>query len=136
MKTNYSKKLAALLAVAGVALSASLTLAQDASATDTASLATTAPAPHLAYGVSQIIQLSQAKVGDDTIIAYIRNSGNSYGLTADQIIYLQQQGVSTAVINTMLSQPKPGALASHPRVASESVARPAGQNQSGAADTR
>ena len=41
-------------------------------------------------------------------MAYIKNSGNSYGLNADQIIYLRQQGVSDAVITAMLNQPKPG----------------------------
>jgi uncharacterized membrane protein YgcG len=63
-------------------------------------------APQLSYGVPQVLQLSQAKVSDSTIIAYIQNSGNSYGLDANQIIYLRQQGVSDAVINTMLTQPR------------------------------
>jgi hypothetical protein len=61
------------------------------------------PEPYTA-GVAQIVQLEQAKVSDDTIIAFIKNSGNSYALNADQIIYLRQQGVSTAIINTMLVQ--------------------------------
>jgi hypothetical protein len=67
-------------------------------------------APQLAYGVPQILQMSQAKVGDDAITAYIKNSGSSYGLNADQIIYLKQQGVSDAVITAMLNQPKPGVI--------------------------
>ena len=50
----------------------------------------------------------KANVGDETIIAYIKNSGNSYGLNADQIIYLRQQGVSDAVVRTMLNQPQTG----------------------------
>lgn len=108
MKTTYSKKLVAFLALASMALSVSTVLAQDSSATTTIQAT---PTPQLAYGVSQILQLAQAKVSDDTIITYIKNSGNSYGLTADQIIYLQQQGLSPAVINAMLSQPKPGVLA-------------------------
>jgi hypothetical protein len=62
------------------------------------------PAPQLSYGVSDVLQLSQAKVGDSTIITYIHNSGNSYGLNAAQIIYLRQQGVSDAVVNAMLDQ--------------------------------
>ena len=45
-----------------------------------------APAPPLAYGVSEIIQLSQAQVGDPTIVTFIKNSGNSYGLDAPQVI--------------------------------------------------
>jgi hypothetical protein len=60
----------------------------------------------LSYGVSQIIQLSKAKVGDDTIVNYIRNSGSSYGMDASQIVYLKQQGVSDTVVNTMLNQPR------------------------------
>jgi hypothetical protein len=113
MKTNSLKNLAAFITVASMTLSASTILAQDSTAAASQATVTTTPppAPPLAYGVAQILQLEQAKVGDDTIIAYIKNSGNSYGLNADQIIYLRQQGVSSAVLNTMLSQPAPGVLA-------------------------
>ena len=112
MKINSFGKIAASLAVASLTFSASRVSAQEASATAaTPATGQTAPALELDYGVSQILQLAQAKMGDATIIAYINNSGNGYRLNADQIIYLQQQGVSTAVINAMLSQPKPGVLA-------------------------
>ena len=105
----------AVMAVAGLALSASTALAQDSSAENTVQpAAVNAPVPQLSYGVSQIVQLAQAKVGDDTIIAYIKNSGNSYGLTVDQIIYLRQQGISDAVITTMLNQPKPAVAVATP----------------------
>jgi hypothetical protein len=71
---------------------------------------TAAPVPgatvQLSYGISQIIQLSQAKVSDDTIVNYIRNSGSSYGMDASQIVYLKQQGVSDTVLNAMLNQPR------------------------------
>lgn len=91
MKTlNFPKTFLAVIAATGLALSAT---AQNS-------------APPLAYGVPQVLQLVQAKVSDDTIINYIRNSGNSYGLNADQIIYLRQQGVSDNVLNVMLTQPK------------------------------
>jgi len=92
--------------VAGLALLAGVVSAQN-----TPGVA----APSLAYGVPQVLQLSQAKVGDDTIIAYVRNSGNSYGLNADQIIYLRQQGVSDNVINVMLTQPKAAAAQPAPQ---------------------
>jgi hypothetical protein len=109
MKTNHFLGLAAVLA-AGVAFSAVPVLAQD-STTDVSATVPSAPAPQLAYGVSQILQLSQAKVPDDTIVTYIKGTGTSYGLTADQIIYLQQHGVSSTVINTMLTQPRAGVMA-------------------------
>lgn len=116
MKTKFFQTFAALVAVVGVSFPAATTLAQDSSASYSTQPATAAAAsaPQLAYGVVQILQLAQAKVGDDTIIAYVKNSGNSYGLTADQIIYLRQQGLSSAVITTMLNQPRPGVLAATP----------------------
>lgn len=103
MKTTKLQKMAALLAVASVSWSVPTALAQDSSTANPA-----LAAPQLAYGVPQILQLEQAKIGDATIIAYVKNSGTSYGLNADQIIYLRQQGVSDAVITAMLSQPRAG----------------------------
>ena len=95
MKTpDFPKTFLAGIAAVGLALSAMTVAAQNS-------------APPLAYGVPQVLQLVQAKVGDNTIIAYIHNSGNSYNLTADQIIYLRQQGVSDNILNVMLTQPKP-----------------------------
>jgi len=98
----------AVMAIAGLVLSASTALAQNAT-TVAQPAAASATVPQLSYGVSEIVKLAQAKVSDDTIIAYIKNTGNSYGLNAAQIIYLRQQGVSDAVITTMLNQPKLGA---------------------------
>ena len=112
MKTrNFS----GLLTIAAVTVTCLLTrdvMAQGSSdvatipnVAPTAAPAGGAPVP-LSYGVSQIIQLSKAKVSDDTIVNYIRNSGNSYGMDASQIVYLKQQGISDTVINTMLNQPR------------------------------
>ncbi|HUZ07819.1 MAG TPA: hypothetical protein VMV89_10085 [Candidatus Paceibacterota bacterium] len=114
MKTNRMKKLLSVLVVAGLALPAATLRAQSAAdtATQTASVAS---APQLSDGPSQILRLAQAKIGDGTIIAFIKNSGNSYPLTADQIIYLRQQGVSNDAISAMLNQPKP-AVAAAPAV--------------------
>jgi hypothetical protein len=115
MKTKNLKSRLAAMVGAGLVLGACAALAQDSSALNTAPPAVAGtPVPQLAYGVPQILQLEQAKVSDDTIIAYIKNSGNSYGLNADQIIYLRQQGLSDAVITTMLNQPKPGVAAYTP----------------------
>ena len=115
MKTRTWQKLVAVMAVAGLVWSASTALAQDSSAANTGQpAAVNPPVAQLSYGVSQVVQLAQAKVGDDTIIAYIKNSGNSYGLAADQIIYLRHQGISDAVITTMLNQPKPGVAVATP----------------------
>jgi hypothetical protein len=64
--------------------------------------ATTTPA--LSPTTQQVLQLSQAKISDGTIITYVQNSGSMYGLDASQIVYLKQQGVSETVINAMLNQ--------------------------------
>jgi hypothetical protein len=58
----------------------------------------------LPYGVPEVLKLVQAQVGDDTTIAYIQNSGTLYGLTASEIIYLRQQGVSDRVLSAMLNK--------------------------------
>ena len=103
MKIRTVSRLFPVLTITAVlALAARNVAAQDT----TTSAAQTAPVP-LSYGVSQIIQLSQANVSEGTIVNYIQNSGSSYGLDANQIVYLKQQGVSDAVINTMLNQPRP-----------------------------
>jgi hypothetical protein len=107
MKTSNFQK--TILAVAvGLALSAMTVAAQDSSA------ASQPASVQLSYGASQIVLLAHAKVSDDTIIAYIHNSGNSYVLDADQIIYLRQQGISDAVVNVMLNQPKNTPVATAP----------------------
>ena len=67
MKTNLLPKLLAIAAATGLIFSA------------TAAQAQVSTTPQLSYGVSDILKLSQAKTGDDTIIAYIHNTGNSYG---------------------------------------------------------
>jgi hypothetical protein len=114
---NFPSLLLTIAAVTVTCLFTKDVMAQGSS--DVATIPNVAPtaapagaAPvQLSYGVSQIIQLSKAKVSDDTIANYIRNSGSSYGMDASQIVYLKQQGVSDTVINTMLNQPRQAAQA-------------------------
>jgi len=108
MKTGKFEKTLAGLVCMGFVLSASVGFAQNYSTTTAQPAAVNASGAQMVYGVPQIIRLSQAKVSDETIIAYVKNSGLSYSLDADQIINLRQQGVSDTVITTMLNQPKPG----------------------------
>jgi hypothetical protein len=65
-----------------------------------------APPANLSPGLQEVAKLSQAKMGDDVILAYIKNSGASYTLSADDILYLKDQGVSQNVISALL-QTKP-----------------------------
>ncbi len=113
MKTRNLQSLAlTMAAVTAVTLLAAKAVAQDSSTSTTATTTTPAAqpaaaspaAPQLSYGVSQVVQLAHANVGEDVIVNYIQNSGNAYGLDANQILYLKQQGVSDRIINTMLGQ--------------------------------
>ena len=105
MKTSNFQKLFLAIVAVGLALSTMTVAAQNSPVS---------AAPPLSYGVPQVLQLAQAKVSDDTIIAYIHNSGNSYGLDANQIIYLRQQGISDNAINFMLNQPKAASAPAQP----------------------
>lgn len=99
MKTrSRQSSLPALALTAFVALAMSL---ENAAAQDLSS--STTPPP-LSHGVAQVLQLSQAKVSDGVIVQYIQNSGTIYALSAPEIVYLKQQGVSDAVLNAMLNQ--------------------------------
>ena len=55
-------------------------------------------------GVADILKLAQAKIGDDTIVAFIESSKTSYKLSATEIISLRERGVSDRVLTSMLSQ--------------------------------
>ena len=83
-------------------------------------------APKLSYGVSEVVRLAQANINDDTIIAYIKSTRTDYKLSADQMLYLRQQGVSEAVIKAMLVQPKPvAAPATTPAAVASTAPAPA-----------
>ena len=108
---NFQKALLTIAAVTVTCLLARGVMAQKGSS-DAATISnvaqTAAPAGgapvQLSYGVPQVLQLSQAKIGDSTIVAYIQNTGTIYSLDASEIVYMKQQGVSDAVITTMLNQ--------------------------------
>src|ERR1017187_5892148 len=125
MKMQNSKKFLAVTAVASLCLLASNVLAQDSSAPTTTPagaqpIATSQVAPQLSSGVAEIVQLARASVGEGVIVKYVQNSGNAYGLDANQILYLKQQGISERIINAMLTQPKP-AVAMQPMASSAST---------------
>src|ERR1017187_3023754 len=72
-------------------------LAQNASpAPASAEVAATAPASEthpvqLSSGVVEILKLGRAHVSDEVIIAFIRNSGKIYQLSASEVLYLREQ---------------------------------------------
>ncbi len=53
------------------------------------------------YELTEVAKMAQAQVGDAVIIQHIRNSGAVFNLSADQVTWLKQQGVSDVVIQEM-----------------------------------
>ena len=47
--------------------------------------------------------MAQAGTSDEVLLAYIRNSSSTFDLSADQILYLRDIGLSSAVMTAMLS---------------------------------
>ena len=53
-------------------------------------------------GVPSVLKLVQANVAEDTVVAFIQNSGQQYSLSANEIIMLKQQGATDKELNAML----------------------------------
>ena len=111
MQTRISKGTQwAVVGLIAAALSVIKVTGQDASAAATAlnsaGIATstqTAPV-QLSVGVWDVLKLVRSNIGENTIVAFINNSGQAYNLGAPEIIYLRGQGVSEGVITAMLNQ--------------------------------
>jgi hypothetical protein len=97
MKTKKQMKQQGRIALAAVSLAVGCFLWSG----DNLASAQTAPA-NLSPGLQEVVKLTQAHMGDDVVTAYIKNSGQSYNLSADDILYLNSQGVSQGVISTLL----------------------------------
>ncbi|HEX4120696.1 MAG TPA: DUF6600 domain-containing protein [Verrucomicrobiae bacterium] len=73
------------------------------------------PAPaDLSPGVQEVIKLTKAHMTDDVILAYIHNSGAAYNLSANDILFLNGQGVSQPVISALLQAKSSAASAPSP----------------------
>jgi len=92
----------------------------------TSATAASQSAPPLTSGVPDVLKMAQAKVSDDTIVSYIHNSNTSYvGLSASEIVYLHDQGVSDRVVTAMLNQRQNLNKATAKWVAQQTAAAPA-----------
>ena len=66
------------------------------------------PPSNLSPDLQEVVKLSQEKMSDEVITTYIRNSGKTFKLGADEIIYLNSQGVSQGVISALLQTASSG----------------------------
>ena len=60
------------------------------------------PPMALPPGVNDVVKLAHSGIGDEVILAKIKNDGASYNLTSDQIIYLSKVGVPQNVLAALL----------------------------------
>jgi hypothetical protein len=70
---------------------------------------------------AEVVRLAQAGTSEEVIVSYVQNSPAAFELTADQILYLRDIGVTSPVITAMLSrdttlrsQPMPSGSVSAP----------------------
>jgi len=68
----------------------------------------------LSPGLDEIVKLSQANVGDEVILAYVKKSGSGYNVTANDILYLNDIGVSQTVLNALIQSRSSAPVAAPP----------------------
>jgi hypothetical protein len=82
----------------------------DASATPEAApvpvpgMLPTPTAPALTSASQELVRMAQSGVGEDVMLAYVGNSNARFGLSPDQIIYLNDLGVPQAVVKGMIQR--------------------------------
>lgn len=59
-------------------------------------------APDLPSGVQDVIKLVKAGLSEDVVLAQIKSTGASYNFSADQLIYLKDQGVTQNEIKALM----------------------------------
>jgi len=57
---------------------------------------------HPSPALAEVIKLAQAGVGEDVMLAYIGNATRPFSVSSDQIVYLNDLGVSSAVITSLM----------------------------------
>jgi hypothetical protein len=58
---------------------------------------------NLSPGAAEVVRLAGSGVGDDVVLAYIQNSQAAFALSADDVLYLKDIGLSPQVTSAMLS---------------------------------
>jgi hypothetical protein len=58
---------------------------------------------NLSPGAAEVVRLAGSGVGDDVVLAYIQNSQAPFSLSADNVLYLKDVGLSPQVTSAMLS---------------------------------
>src|SRR5207302_9275902 len=59
---------------------------------------------NLAPAAAEVVRLAESGVGEDVILAYIQNSQAPFEVSADQVLYLRDIGLSSQMISAMLNR--------------------------------
>ncbi len=79
-------------------------------------LAAPVPPPDLPGPVQEVVRLAQTTLGDGVLLGFIDNIKEPYGLNADQIIYLNDLGLSESVIKDLIKHSNGAATGTVPVV--------------------
>ena len=96
MKTNFARFVARSLTAAACCVCAVISLRAGDTSTSRSS--------QLAPALEEVVKLSKAGVSDAVTLAYVQSSGMSYSLDAQDVLRLQEQGVSPQVVTAMLQR--------------------------------
>jgi hypothetical protein len=75
--------------------------------------------------VEDVIALSQHKVGEDILIAFVESSGSTFILSSSDILRLREAKVSDKVVVAMLGRPAPVQIIAQPEAQRVAVSEPA-----------
>jgi len=80
--------------------------AQESPAPDATTQSPVAPPPDILDGspLSEVIKLTQAGVDESVIASYVANSGSTFNLDSDKIIYLTDIGVPSDLVTAMIQR--------------------------------
>ena len=66
----------------------------------------TTPQPAVSPQTAEVLKLANSGVGDDVVLAYVKNSQARFNLSATDIVALKNGGVSEPIITAMLKRDK------------------------------
>ncbi len=98
---------AALICLTGIALPLNARAQTQPDSPPPDNSATTDELPPYIYTTSplaQVVRLTQAGVDQSIILTYVTNSGSTFNLDSDKIIYLRDLGLPNEVINAMMQR--------------------------------
>ncbi len=122
------------VAMAGDTSQTTPTTASPATGTNAAPTKVIAPArADLPPVASEVVRMSEAGVSEDVMLAYVRNSANNYSLDADQIVYLHDLGISSAVLNALTAHGQVAASSSATEAANRTTPAPNSSSQNATA---